>query len=51
MGRHIDVSFLNEDECGKIIDVLAKDIALRKSELERVRYIHIYDFFSVIVLI
>eukprot|EP00794_Sanderia_malayensis_P017403 gene17403-19146_t len=37
MGLHVDVSSLSQEECSKIITVLAKDIALRRSDEERIR--------------
>ncbi|XP_057304417.1 uncharacterized protein LOC130641572 isoform X2 [Hydractinia symbiolongicarpus] len=39
MGRRVDVSHLTEEECGKVLDVISKDILIRKSEKERVGYI------------
>ena len=36
-GRHVDVSHLTDDECKKVINVISKDILLRKSEKERIR--------------
>ena len=35
IGHHVDVSNLTEDECNKIINVISKDIMIRKSEKER----------------
>lgn len=35
-GRLVDVSKLSEDECSQILNVISKDILLRKSEKDRV---------------
>eukprot|EP00795_Rhopilema_esculentum_P013710 gene13710-4628_t len=37
MGLHVDVSNLSPEECFQIVGVIAKDIALRKFDQERVR--------------
>eukprot|EP00112_Aurelia_sp_Birch-Aquarium-sp1_P018661 Seg448.2 transcript_id=Seg448.2/GoldUCD/mRNA.D3Y31 product="Rab effector MyRIP" protein_id=Seg448.2/GoldUCD/D3Y31 len=37
MGIHVDVSHLSQDECSQIVGVIAKDIALRKFDQERIR--------------
>lgn len=35
VGHHVDISNLTEEECSKIINVISKDIVIRKSEKER----------------
>ena len=39
MGIHVDVSHLSQDECSQIVGVIAKDIALRKFDQERIRLV------------
>ena len=35
-GRQVDVSDLTDEECNQILNVISKDILLRKSEKERI---------------
>lgn len=35
-GRQVDVSQLTDEECSQILNVISKDILLRKSEKERI---------------
>ena len=35
VGHHVDVSGLTDEECNQIINVISKDILIRKSEKER----------------
>lgn len=37
--RHVDVSNLTDEECRKVINVISKDILIRKSEKDRIGYV------------
>ncbi|XP_066915414.1 synaptotagmin-like protein 4 isoform X2 [Clytia hemisphaerica] len=39
-GRQVDVSKLTDEECSQILNVISKDILLRKSEKERITYVN-----------
>lgn len=38
--RHVDVSNLTDEECRKVINVISKDILIRKSEKDRIGYLN-----------